>query len=64
MRVVHDEDSPLSQYQRSVVAVVVQAVLGIVRPFGQEVQITRIVAMNQVDRQPQSDDGMQCGRRY
>jgi hypothetical protein len=64
MGIVNHEDSPSRQYQRSVLPVVLQLVPGLLRPSGQEEQVAGIVAMNQMDGQSQSDDGVQGGRGY
>jgi hypothetical protein len=63
MRVVHQKDPPLRQGEGCVLAVVVHAVRGLLRESVQVKQVTCIVAVNQVDRQSQSDDRVQRGGR-
>jgi hypothetical protein len=55
---VHHEYSSFREYQRPVLAVVLQPVLGFLRPLGQVVQVARVVAMNEVDWQTQANDRM------
>jgi hypothetical protein len=58
------ENPPVGQFQGRVLAVVLEAVLGLVRPLRKVEQVTRVIAVNQVDWQTQADDGMQGGRRH
>ena len=63
MRVMHQEYRPLRQEQGAILAVIMNAVGGLLREPGKVKQIARVVAVYQVDRQPQSDDRVQGGGR-
>jgi hypothetical protein len=58
------ENSPVGQLEGPVLAVVLETVLGLVRPLRKVEQITRVIAVNEVDWQAQTDDCMQGGRGH
>ena len=63
MRVVHQKYLPLREEQGPVLAVIMNAVAGLLRKPGKVKQVACVVAVNQVDRQAQSDYGVQRGGR-
>lgn len=63
MRIVDQEYPPLHQRQGTVLPIVMKAVAGFLCPSGKVEEVARVVAVNQMDRQFQTDDRMQGRRR-